>query len=102
MQRRSRRFRPGSRKGVPAKYSNTRETLPCIASTGSMQADARVGIGRVQMRRSQPALALPLLEEADRFWRDFDPDNPGAGEAALWLGRAYRALGREVEATGQR
>lgn len=31
--------------------------------------------------------ALPLLENADLFWRDFAPNNRWAGETALWLGR---------------
>ncbi len=56
-----------------------------------MQADARVGLARVHLRRSQPALALPLLEEAEQFWRGFDPENPGARETARWLKAATRS-----------
>jgi len=50
-----------------------------------LQADARVGLARVHLKRSQPAHALQLLQEADGFWRDFDPENPAARETARWL-----------------
>jgi hypothetical protein len=43
--------------------------------------------------RAAPA-ALSLLEKADAFWREFGPDNRWPGQAALWLGRCYLALGR--------
>ena len=42
--------------------------------------------------------AKPLLEEADAYWRDLNPASRWAGEAALWLGRAYLALGQNAEA----
>jgi len=51
------------------------------------------------MIRGDPATALTDLEEADQFWRALDADNRWAGEAALWLGRCYRALGRSQEAS---
>ena len=56
-----------------------------------------IGLGRVRMGQGRPAEALGLLEEADRFWRDFDPENPWAGEASLWLSDCYAALGRRRE-----
>lgn len=62
------------------------------------QADAWVGLGRARMGQSRPAEALPLLEAADRFWREFDAENRWAGEAAFWLGRCYAALGRAADA----
>lgn len=43
-----------------------------------LQADARVGLARVHLKRAQPEAARPLLEEAHRFWREFDPENPSA------------------------
>ena len=46
------------------------------------RADILVGLGRVKMAAGQPAEALPLFQEADGFWRDFDPNNRSAGEAA--------------------
>lgn len=49
------------------------------------------------MTAGRPVDALPLLQEADRFWSDFDPHNRWAGEAALWLGRCYVALGRRSQ-----
>jgi tetratricopeptide (TPR) repeat protein len=61
-------------------------------------ADALVGLGRANIETGRPDRALPLLEEADRFWRDFDPETRWAGEAALWLGRAYAQVGRAAEA----
>ena len=62
------------------------------------RADLMVGVARVQMQQREFATALPPLQKADLFWRDFAPDSRWAGEAALWLGRCYLALGRNAEA----
>ncbi len=62
------------------------------------RADLMVGMARVQMAGRNYEEALPLLEKADQFWRDFHPENRWAGEAALWLGRCYLALGRNAAA----
>jgi tetratricopeptide (TPR) repeat protein len=62
------------------------------------RAELLVGMARVQAKRRDYANALQSAQKADLFWRDFDPDNRGAGEAALWLGRSYLALGRHAEA----
>jgi tetratricopeptide (TPR) repeat protein len=62
------------------------------------RADLIVGMARVQMQRRDFASALPSLEKADLFWREFAPDNRWAGETALWLGRCHLALGRIAEA----
>lgn len=61
-------------------------------------ADVYVGLGRVRMRQGKFAEAFELLENADKFWRDFDPGNRWAGEAALWLARCQDALGRPADA----
>ncbi len=61
-------------------------------------ADALVGLGRARLESNEPSVALPTLSEADAYWRDFDPGNRMAGEAALWLGRCYATLGRTNEA----
>jgi serine/threonine protein kinase len=66
--------------------------------TTPARADLLVGMARVQMQRGNHRDALPLLESADLFWRDFDSENRWAGEAALWLGRCYLALGRRTDA----
>jgi tetratricopeptide (TPR) repeat protein len=66
--------------------------------TTPARADLHVGIARVQMHHHNFAEALPMLEKADSFWRDFDPENRWAGEAALWLGRCYFATGRPADA----
>jgi tetratricopeptide (TPR) repeat protein len=63
-----------------------------------LRADALVGVGRARMGLGRTAEAVPPLEEADAFWRDFDAGNRWAGEAALWLGRCYAALGRSGKA----
>ena len=52
----------------------------------------------MQLHYRDYAAALRSAERADRFWRDFDPDNRSAGDAAFWLGRCYRALGRNADA----
>jgi serine/threonine-protein kinase len=62
------------------------------------RVEVLVGLGRVRLRQGRPDEALPLLQEADAFWRDFDPENRWSGEAAWWLGRCYAALGRSADA----
>jgi tetratricopeptide (TPR) repeat protein len=57
-------------------------------------AEILIGLGRARLGQGRPSEALPLLEEADRFWRDFDPENRWAGEASLWLSDCYAVLGR--------
>jgi serine/threonine-protein kinase len=63
------------------------------------RADLLVGKARVHIAARDCVAALPLLEQADRFWRDFSPNSHWAGEAARWLGDCYRNLGRKAEAT---
>jgi tetratricopeptide (TPR) repeat protein len=67
-------------------------------SVTPQRADALIGLGRARMGQGRALEALPLLEEADRFWRASDAHNRWAGEAALWLGRCYSSLGRGREA----
>ena len=62
------------------------------------QADALVGWGRALLALGRPDDAQARLIAADRFWRDFDPGNRWAGEAAFWLGHCYSALGKRNEA----
>jgi eukaryotic-like serine/threonine-protein kinase len=66
--------------------------------TTPARADLLSGMARVQLQRGDYAAALRSAEAADLFWRDFDPENRWAGEAALWLGRCYLALDRGAEA----
>jgi len=61
-------------------------------------AEALTGLGRARLEQKRAADALPSLEKAHTFWREFAPDNRGAGEAALWLGQCLLALDRKVEA----
>jgi serine/threonine-protein kinase len=63
------------------------------------RADLLVGQARVHIAARNYAAALPLLEKANAFWREFSPENHWAGEAALWLGHCYRTMGRKAEAT---
>jgi tetratricopeptide (TPR) repeat protein len=83
--------------GRAQKLSDELRMLPHPA-----QVDVLVGRGRAHLARHEADRALPLLEEADRFWRDFDAGNRWAGEAAFWLGRCYAALGRSAEASAAR
>jgi eukaryotic-like serine/threonine-protein kinase len=62
-------------------------------------AEALLGRGRAHLGAGRNAEALPDLERADAFWRDFDADSRWAGEAALWLARGNAALGRDGPAT---
>ena len=55
------------------------------------RADALVGLGRAHLAQGHPALALPLLEQADLFWRGFDPASRSATTTADWLARAKAA-----------
>jgi len=64
-----------------------------------VRAEVLVGLARIRLRDGSAREALSLLEQSDDFWVDFGPDNRWAGEAALWLGRAYAKLGRDVEAS---
>jgi tetratricopeptide (TPR) repeat protein len=63
-----------------------------------VREDALVGLGRLKTAQGLSTEGLPLLEEADRYWRDQAVESRWTGEAALWLGRCYVALGRSAEA----
>ena len=56
------------------------------------RADALLGLGRALLAQGKVADALPPLEKAAAFWRDFDPDSRWTGEAAAAL-KAARAKG---------
>ena len=55
------------------------------------RADLSIGMARVRSQQGNCAEALPLLEQADAFWRDFAPESRWAREAAHWLGRCKSA-----------
>jgi serine/threonine-protein kinase len=57
-------------------------------------AEALTGLARVALLRHEPTEALPLAERADAFWREFDADSRGAGEASFWLASVQKALGQ--------
>ena len=61
------------------------------------RVDLLIGTARAQMQRREFAAALPALQRADAFWRDFSPDSRWAGEASLWLGKCLIALDRTRE-----
>ena len=58
------------------------------------RADALVGFGRAHLAQGDSARALPPLEQADQFWRGFDPAGPSALAARDLLARA-RAVPRD-------
>jgi len=62
------------------------------------RADALVALGRIELATGAADSALAHLTTADSFWRNFVPTSRWAGEAALWLGRCYLAVGRRAEA----
>jgi tetratricopeptide (TPR) repeat protein len=55
------------------------------------RADALFGLGRAHLAQGEPAKALPLLEQANAFWRGSDPASRSAAEASQWLDRARAA-----------
>jgi TolA-binding protein len=61
-------------------------------------ADLLLAAARVALARGQADVALPLVQNVDRFWSEFDPASRWAGEAAFWLARCYTGLGREADA----
>jgi serine/threonine-protein kinase len=65
-------------------------------------AEILIGLGRARLGLGRAPEALPLLEEADRFWKEFDSGNRWAGEACLWLSDGYAALGRHRESAEAR
>ena len=61
-------------------------------------AEVVLARARIDLARNAPDRAMARLVRVDSFWREFDADSRGAGEAALWLSRTYRQLGRNDEA----
>jgi tetratricopeptide (TPR) repeat protein len=62
-----------------------------------MRADAWLGVGRALAGQQRLEEAAQSLGRADAFWRSFDPENPAGAEAAEWLARVDRKLGRHAE-----
>jgi tetratricopeptide (TPR) repeat protein len=62
------------------------------------RAEVNVGLGRALLRNGAADKALVHLQHADAFWRDFDSQNRGAGEAAFWLSAALGETGSRSEA----
>jgi serine/threonine-protein kinase len=65
-------------------------------------AEILIGLGRAKLGQDRPSEAVPLLEDADRFWKEFDPENRWSGEASLWLSDGYAALGLHRESAEAR
>ncbi|HEY7819656.1 MAG TPA: hypothetical protein VIG29_15655, partial [Vicinamibacteria bacterium] len=61
------------------------------------RADLWIGMARVQLHLGNSAAALSLSQRADLAWSHLNAESRWAGEAALWLGRAYLAEGRKAE-----
>jgi serine/threonine-protein kinase len=57
------------------------------------QADAWIALARARLDLAQVDASLPWAEMANRFWIEFDPGSPFAGEAAFWLGTALQRKG---------
>jgi eukaryotic-like serine/threonine-protein kinase len=55
------------------------------------RADALAGLGRAHLAHGEPAKALPPLQQAEQFWRAFDPASPSAAVVGEWLARARAA-----------
>jgi eukaryotic-like serine/threonine-protein kinase len=55
------------------------------------RADTLVGLGRARLAQGQAGQALAPLEQAEQFWRGFDPASRSASEASDWLARVKAA-----------
>ena len=62
-----------------------------------MRADAWLGLGRALLARQRLEESAQYLGRANAFWRSFDPENPMGADAAEWLARVDRKLGRRTE-----
>jgi hypothetical protein len=62
--------------------------------TAPERADVLTGLGRALLARRRPAEALPLLSEADAFWREFAPGSRWSADSASVLRRGRAALGQ--------
>jgi tetratricopeptide (TPR) repeat protein len=91
----------GDHEGAVAALEEVRKTLSTDAFEPN-DAEILIGLGRAKLGQNRPSEAVPLLEEAERFWREFDPRNRWAGEASLWLSDGYAALGRASESAEAR
>jgi hypothetical protein len=69
-------------------------TQACFISTSRAATPRSPADDSQTARRAADGLPAP----ADRFWRGFNPESRWTGEAALWLGRCYEALGRGGQA----
>ena len=63
-----------------------------------MRAEAWLGLGRALLARQRLDESAQFLGRADAFWRSFDPENPMGADAAEWLARVDRKLGRRGDA----
>ena len=82
--------------GAPAKAAvsferSLQEFARLETGTTPARADALLGLGRAHLAQGDAAAGLPLLEQADGFWRAFDPASSSAAVAADWLARARAA-----------
>jgi tetratricopeptide (TPR) repeat protein len=61
-------------------------------------ADANLALGRLRLAAGRAVEALPLLEQAGRFWDRFAPESRWAADASDTLARCYARLGRTADA----
>jgi hypothetical protein len=74
------------------------EIYPTKQSAVSPQRiDAMVALGRAHLGMGNAAKAMPYLEQAVEFWREFNAESRWAGDAGLWFGRCQVALGRSAD-----
>jgi hypothetical protein len=59
---------------------------------GPDRADIQVGLGRANLALGRFAAACETLRAANAFWRNFDPENGDARDAARWLARCDALL----------
>jgi serine/threonine-protein kinase len=92
----------GQHEAARTSLTRARETFAALgAKPHPAHAETLLALARIEITQQRPARALGLLQEADAFWRGFDPEHRGAAEVARWLARCHAALGQHAAANAE-
>ncbi len=77
-------------------FERVLDAHPTLYSVVTPQrAELWVAMARLRLQSGDVAGARTFAEQADTFWVERDAQNPWAGEAGYWLGRALEAAGKD-------